>query len=82
MKDKFTTIVMGLVILVIIAIIIVFGMMFFEEINNSVEADIENFQYTQDSAEIPKTTDPNIETPKIVEKDPLDELQSANTGSS
>ena len=82
MKDKFTTIVMGLVILVIIAIIIVFGMMFFEEINNSVEADIENFQYTQDSAEIPKTTDQNIETPKIVEKDPLDELQSANSGSS
>ena len=82
MKDKFTTIVMGLVIISIIAILIVFGMMFFEEINSSVETDIENFQYTQDSTDTSKTTDTDIETPQIVQKDPLDELQSASSGSS
>ena len=88
MKDKFTTIVISLVIITIIVITTVFGIILLQELSQTLQTDVAEFEYSQ--AEEPKDTtnkfidtsktlENNIEVPKIVETNPLDKIESANS---
>ena len=84
MRDKFTTIVISLVIMTIIAITVVFGIIILQEFSNTLQTDIDEFEYSQveertDTEEklidTSKTLE-DIETPKIVETNALDKIKS------
>lgn len=80
MKDKITKIIMSFVVLGIIGVIIVFGMIAFEEITKqlNLETGTGPLQFEENDnhqiASQDKTIDNNIEVPGIVEN-PLDKLE-------
>lgn len=80
MKDKITKIIMSFVVLGIIGVIIVFGMIAFEEITKqlNLEAGTGPLQFEENNnqqiANQDKTIDNNIEVPGIV-GNPLDKLE-------
>jgi len=79
MKSKFANFIMSLVIILILAVIIIFGIIIFQEIqeiDTSVEVDNDNFQTV--ISDFHDTIDNNIETPKIIEN-PLNKIKDANT---
>jgi len=77
MKSKFATIIMGIIILLIIGVIGIFGMIFYQEIIGlEVATEPENFQTV--FSDKTDTVDTNLETPQII-KNPLEDIQDGNT---
>ena len=78
MRDKLTTVIITFVILGIIGVLIVFGMIAFEEITklSNVETATDPVQWEENKNQVAnqdKTLENNIEVPGIVEN-PLDKL--------
>ena len=78
MRDKLTTVIIAFVILGIIGVLIIFGIIAFEEITKqfNIETATEPMQWEENEnyvASQNKTLEDNIEVPKIVEN-PLDKL--------
>ena len=78
MRDKLTTVIITFVILGIIGVLIVFGMIAFEEITkmSNVETATDPVQWEENENQVAnqdKTLENNIEVPRIVEN-PLDKL--------
>ena len=81
MRDKLTTVIITFVILGIIGVLIVFGMIAFEEITkmSNVETATDPVQWEENKNQVAnqdKTLENNIEVPGIVEN-PLDKLTQA-----
>lgn len=75
MKNKFPTIIMDIIIILIICVFILFGYIFFEEFQQlQTSAEPENFQTIISKSS--NTIDTDIETPQIIEN-PLDSIQDS-----
>lgn len=81
MKDKFTKLIMAFIVVAIFGVIGVFGIIIYNEINGignqEVSSGVQEFK--PDYSKISDTIENNIEVPKIIEKNPLDEIQSVNS---
>lgn len=77
MKNKFATIIMGMIILLIIGVIGIFGIIFYQEISElAVATEPENFQTV--FSDTTNTIDLNLTTPPIIEN-PLDKIKEGDT---
>lgn len=73
MKSKFATIIMGIIMILIIGVITIFGIIFYQEISGlEARTEPENFQTVL--SEQTNTMDTNIETPQIIEN-PLENIK-------
>ena len=100
MRDKFFSIVVSLLTVSSIIVAFIFGLIIFDEINNTLPVNVDKFEYSQNlytqenrvenevanekvkEKDISKTIENNIEVPKIVEKSPLDEIESTSSSNS
>lgn len=67
MRDKFTTIIITFVVISIMAVLVIFGLIVYDEITKNIEIDMPIDIIQHVSSEEEKTIDDNIETPKILE---------------
>ena len=80
MKNKFATIIMSIIIILIIGIISIFGIILWEEIQQT-ETSVEPESFKTVISETSNTVDKNIETPPVRENilnDIKDENQNNN----
>lgn len=76
MKSRFTTFIMGIILILIMCVLGIFGMMIWEEIEIAdTDVNAEDFQTVL--SETPGAVDKNIETPEIIEN-PLDSIRDSN----
>ena len=80
MKDKFTMLIMTFIVIAIFGVIGMFGVIIYNEINekDKINALSEVAEFKTSSINTNDTVEKNIETPKIIEKNPLDELSKNN----
>ena len=80
MKDKFTMLIMTFIVIAIFGVIGMFGVIIYNEINETDKSNAlsEVAQFKTSSINTNDTVEKNIETPKIIEKNPLDELSKNN----
>ena len=80
MKDKFTMLIMTFIVIAIFGVIGMFGVIIYNEINETDKSNAlsEVAEFKTSSINTNDTVEKNIETPKIIEKNPLDELSKNN----
>lgn len=80
MKDKFTMLIMTFIVIAIFGVIGIFGVIIYNEINETDKSNAlsEVAEFKTSSINTNDTVEKNIETPKIIEKNPLDELSKNN----
>ena len=80
MKDKFTMLIMTFIVIAIFGVIGMFGVIIYNEINEKEKSNAlsEVAEFKTSSINTNDTVEKNIETPKIIEKNPLDELSKNN----
>lgn len=78
MKSKFTNFIMGIIVLLIIAVVGIFGVIILQEIKNLDEA-IEPEEFETVASNRPKEEVENIKTPNIVENDAVNQLENMNS---
>lgn len=81
MRDKFTTVIISLVILGIIAVLLIFGIILWQEVQSAfVFVESEEFISENNQLKIEKNeVDENIKTPEVIGSNIIDNIQSANT---
>ena len=80
MKDKFPMLIMTFIVIAIFGVIGMFGVIIYNEINETDKSNAlsEVAEFKTSSINTNDTVEKNIETPKIIEKNPLDELSKNN----
>lgn len=80
MKDKFTMLIMTFIVIAIFGVIGMFGVIIYNEINETDKSNALSkvAEFKTSSINTNDTVEKNIETPKIIEKNPLDELSKNN----
>ena len=80
MKDKFTMLIMTFIVIAIFGVIGMFGVIIYNEINETDKSNAlsEVAEFKTSSINTNDTVEQNIETPKIIEKNPLEELSKNN----
>ena len=80
MKDKFTMLIMTFIVIAIFGVIGMFGVIIYNEINETDKSNAlsEVAEFKTSSINTNDTVEKNIETHKIIEKNPLDELSKNN----
>lgn len=80
MKDKFTMLIMTFIVIAIFGVIGMFGVIIYNEINETDKSNAlsEVAEFKTSSINTNDTVEKNIETPKIIEKNPLEELSKNN----
>lgn len=80
MKDKFTMLIMTFIVIAIFGVIGMFGVIIYNEINETDKGNAlsEVAEFKTSSINTNDTVEKNIETPKIIEKNPLEELSKNN----
>jgi len=80
MRDKFTTVIISLVILGIIGVLFVFGIILWQEVQSAfVFVESEEFVSENNQLELNKNeVEENIKTPEIIGSNIIDSIQSAN----
>lgn len=80
MKDKFTMLIMTFIVIAIFGVSGMFGVIIYNEINETDKSNAlsEVAEFKTSSINTNDTVEKNIETPKIIEKNPLDELSKNN----
>lgn len=80
MKDKFTMLIMTFIVIAIFGVIGMFGVIIYNEINETDKSNAlsEVAEFKTSSINTNDTEEKNIETPKIIEKNPLEELSKNN----
>lgn len=80
MKDKFTMLIMTFIVIAIFGVIGMFGVIIYNEINETDKSNAlsEVAEFKTSSINTNDTVEQNIETPKIIEKNPLEEFSKNN----
>lgn len=80
MKDKFTMLIMTFIVIAIFGVIGMFGVIIYNEINETDKSNAlsEVAEFKTSSINTNDKVEQNIETPKIIEKNPLEELSKNN----
>ena len=86
MRNKLTTIIMFFVTIAFLTAFTVLGMIIFNEISSFLEVEEDDFEQQISSTNNSQysstgTTEENIQTPEIIQNDPLEDIQSTSTSS-